>query len=275
MAPELTDMDNVPRGDRLWQKPAYRHDVYIGNMWGLLTWCSQCSLPSGLLDCFPHLFKYSLSSLMYNLEHARRHTFTIYITHTLHTYTHLRTALKHIPPHILVLSTGLYFLAIWCVFLRCTCFCPFFEGPCPCLIWWHDIPIQKAFSGRSQVFPSLADQECCLPEFLVFAFSGWAKPAGLWDVPWAPRRPPPDGASDFPAELPRFSSPPSGPSWDPIFIGPSTFLATLVSWVTKLGLSPGETGRDLLEQGEAAVEEGDIGFSSTTSRWLLSSLAPR
>ena len=102
-----------------------------------------------------------------------------------------------------------------------------------------------------------------------------------WAPDWAPRRPPLVEASGFPKAASRFSSPGRGPS-RPLapgscvgpFMGPSTVLATLVSVVTKLALSPGDPGRGRAEQGEAAAEEGDMGFSSRTSRRALSSRGP-
>lgn len=97
----------------------------------------------------------------------------------------------------------------------------------------------------------------------------------------APRRTPPDEVSAFAAVLPLFSSLGFEASFAlpascvPPFMGPSTVLATLVSWVTKLALSPGEIGRDLAEEGEAALGDGDVGLSSRTSKCAFSSLTPR
>lgn len=113
--------------------------------------------------------------------------------------------------------------------------------------------------------------EWCLELRPLPLLSMWAEPAPVEEVAICPPlRPPPlvlpDEASPLPPVLPRRSSADLEESLalllsscDAPFIGPRTFLATLVSWVTKPPLSPGDTGRALLE------EEG--GFSSRTSRW--------
>lgn len=121
----------------------------------------------------------------------------------------------------------------------------------------------------------------CPPPAAVFSSGA---PAGLWVTTAAPRpaRPP---MSDFPAVPPCFSSVALvcwslllAPSWEPILIGPRTFLATVVSWLTKLVFSPGDTGRDLHREGPQSEGvtavgegEGEGECSSTTSRRHLSS----
>lgn len=110
-------------------------------------------------------------------------------------------------------------------------------------------------------------------------------PAGLWVAAKAPR------ATRNPAAASLFPVPPCFSSaalicwsllllvsWEPILMGPRTFLATLVSWLTKLVFSPGETGRDLQREGPqregmtaVGEGEGEGECSSTTSRRHLSS----
>lgn len=119
----------------------------------------------------------------------------------------------------------------------------------------------------------------------VAAFSN-GDPAGLCVTTAAPTTPrPPAEVSDLPAVPPCFSSTALvcwslllAPSWEPSLIGPRTFLATVVSWLTKLVFSPGETGRDLQREGPqregvTAVGdgEGEGECSSTTSSRHLSS----
>lgn len=111
-------------------------------------------------------------------------------------------------------------------------------------------------------------------------------PAGLWVTTAAPAATrPPAAVSHFPAAPPCLSSATFAcwslllaASWEPIFIGPRTFLATVVSWLTKLVFSPGETGRDLQREGPQSEGvtavgegEGEGECSSTTSRRHLSS----